>query len=110
MLKAYKIKWCCITLNIFLPEYLARKQFVNSAVNIVEFEKMQLNKSRKILNDIYLAAWSFGLKTTYYLRTMAATQIEKSTLGTQYGFTQKRVYQDLNSNCLLNDSDCQSCQ
>jgi hypothetical protein len=52
LLKAYKIKWCCITLNIFLPEYLARKQFVNSAVNIVEFEKMQLNKSRKILNDI----------------------------------------------------------
>ena len=52
LLKAYKIKWCCITLNIFLPEYLSRKQFVNSAVNIVEFEKMQLNKSRKILNDI----------------------------------------------------------
>jgi ribonucleoside-diphosphate reductase alpha chain len=64
----------------------------------------------KILNDIYLAAWSCGLKTTYYLRTMAATQIEKSTLDSKYGFTQKRVYQDLNPNCLLDDSDCQSCQ
>jgi ribonucleoside-diphosphate reductase alpha chain len=64
----------------------------------------------KILNDIYLAAWSFGLKTTYYLRTMAATQIEKSTLDSKFGFTQKRVYQDLNPNCLLIDADCQSCQ
>ncbi len=32
------------------------------------------------LNDMYLLAWKKGLKTTYYLRTLAATQIEKSTL------------------------------
>jgi ribonucleoside-diphosphate reductase alpha chain len=64
----------------------------------------------KTLNDIYLAAWSSGLKTTYYLRTMAATQIEKSTLDIKFGFTQKREYKDLNTNCSLNDSDCESCQ
>ena len=28
---------------------------------------------------MYLLAWRKGLKTTYYLRTLAATQIEKST-------------------------------
>jgi ribonucleoside-diphosphate reductase alpha chain len=45
------------------------------------------------LNDIYIAAWQTGLKTTYYLRTLAATQIEKSTLdASKYGFTQKREY------------------
>ncbi len=34
-----------------------------------------------------------GLKTTYYLRTLAATQIEKSTLDAgKFGFTQKREY------------------
>lgn len=32
------------------------------------------------LHDMYLLAWSKGLKTTYYLRTLAATQIEKSTV------------------------------
>ncbi len=32
------------------------------------------------LNDMYLLAWRKGLKTTYYLRTLAATQVEKSTL------------------------------
>ena len=47
--------------------------------------------SGKKLDDTYMYAWSKGLKTTYYLRSMAATQIEKSTLDAQkYGFTQKR--------------------
>jgi ribonucleoside-diphosphate reductase alpha chain len=32
------------------------------------------------LSEMYLLAWELGLKTTYYLRTVAATQIEKSTL------------------------------
>jgi ribonucleoside-diphosphate reductase alpha chain len=34
----------------------------------------------KKLSDMYMLAWTKGLKTTYYLRTLAATQIEKSTL------------------------------
>ena len=36
--------------------------------------------SGKKLSDMYHFAWTKGLKTTYYLRTLAATQIEKSTL------------------------------
>jgi ribonucleoside-diphosphate reductase alpha chain len=35
--------------------------------------------SGKKLNDMYLLAWRRGLKTTYYLRSLGATQIEKST-------------------------------
>ena len=46
--------------------------------------------SGQLLSEIYLTAWKLGLKTTYYLRTLAASQVEKSTLGSQYGFTQKR--------------------
>ncbi|HLZ62398.1 MAG TPA: ribonucleoside-diphosphate reductase subunit alpha [Ktedonosporobacter sp.] len=34
----------------------------------------------KKLQDMYQLAWRKGLKTTYYLRTLAATQVEKSTL------------------------------
>ena len=34
----------------------------------------------KKLSDMYTLAWRKGLKTTYYLRTLAATQIEKSTV------------------------------
>jgi ribonucleoside-diphosphate reductase alpha chain len=33
----------------------------------------------KKLNDMYFLAWRRGLKTTYYLRSLGATQIEKST-------------------------------
>lgn len=35
--------------------------------------------SGKKLHDMYMTAWKRGLKTTYYMRTLAATQIEKST-------------------------------
>ena len=35
--------------------------------------------SGKQLSEMYLLAWEKGLKTTYYLRSQAATQIEKST-------------------------------
>ena len=36
--------------------------------------------SGRKLHDMYMLAWKKGLKTTYYLRTLAATQIEKSTV------------------------------
>lgn len=35
--------------------------------------------SGKKLDDTYKLAWLRGLKTTYYLRTTSATQVEKST-------------------------------
>lgn len=35
--------------------------------------------SGKKLHDMYMSAWRKGLKTTYYLRSLGATQIEKST-------------------------------
>ncbi len=34
------------------------------------------------LSELYLYAWEAGLKTTYYLRTLGATQVEKSTVNT----------------------------
>ena len=48
--------------------------------------------SGKKLNEIYFTAWKSGLKTTYYLRTLGASQIEKSTLdASKFGYTQKRT-------------------
>jgi ribonucleoside-diphosphate reductase alpha chain len=43
------------------------------------------------LDDVYTTAWKYGLKTTYYLRTLGASQIEKSTLDmAEYDDTQTR--------------------
>lgn len=38
--------------------------------------------SGKEISDIYLYAWDMGIKTTYYLRTLAVSQVEKSTVNT----------------------------
>ena len=83
--------------------------------------------SGKKLGDIYTTAWKYGLKTTYYLRTLGASQIEKSTLDAKkFGFTQKREYTTVEDagqqkidtdgfeletrTCSLNPEDCESCQ
>lgn len=47
--------------------------------------------SGKDINDIYIYAWDMGVKTTYYLRTLAASQVEKSTVDTAaFGSTHTR--------------------
>ncbi|GAB3420608.1 ribonucleoside-diphosphate reductase subunit alpha [Haloparvum alkalitolerans] len=44
-----------------------------------------------LLADVYETAWELGLKTTYYLRTLGASSIEKSTLDmAEYDDTQSR--------------------
>lgn len=46
--------------------------------------------SGRILSEIYQYAWSLGLKTTYYLRTLGASRIEKSTVDlSKFGATSK---------------------
>lgn len=67
----------------------------------------------KKLDAVYMRGWKSGMKTFYYLRTLGATQIEKSTLDAKtYGFTQKRDYQPVaKAACDLNaDPSCESCQ
>jgi ribonucleoside-diphosphate reductase alpha chain len=45
----------------------------------ISFNLYNKTTSLKYLNDVYMAAWEAGLKTTYYLRNRAASKIEKST-------------------------------
>ncbi|MDB5260170.1 MAG: nrdA [Candidatus Nomurabacteria bacterium] len=47
--------------------------------------------SGKELASIYEYAWNMGLKTTYYLRSLGASQVEKSTVNAaEFGATHKR--------------------
>jgi len=62
----------------WLIECAARRQKwldMGQSLNLYMFEP-----SGRKLDDMYKLAWRKGLKTTYYLRTLAATQIEKSTV------------------------------
>lgn len=85
--------------------------------------------SGKILDSVYKKAWRLGLKCTYYLRSLGASQIEKSTLDAKkFGFTQKRSYtkveddaavakeeaarpaSEVTKACSLIEPDCDACQ
>lgn len=52
--------------------------------------------SGKEISDIYMYAWELGLKTTYYLRTLAASGVEKSTVNTtEFGSTHVRKQEEV---------------
>jgi ribonucleoside-diphosphate reductase alpha chain len=85
------------------------------------------NPSGKKLHEMYLLAWHKGLKTTYYLRTLAATQVEKSTVDINRWGIQPRWMKNTSpshsiqierstrlaniepTSCSL-DGDCEACQ
>ncbi len=76
----------------------------------------------KTLSHMYRAAWRKGLKTTYYLRSLAASNIEKATTK---GIKEVRIGQPANEeakvyteaekqqcsiDALMNGDDCEACQ
>lgn len=64
--------------------------------------------SGKKLNNLYCLAWERGLKTTYYLRSMGATNAEKSTVTDH---TLNAVQTDSGPKaCLITDPTCEACQ
>ena len=73
------------------------------------------NASGKKLDVTYRMAWYKGLKTTYYLRSLAATGTEKSTVesGTlnavSSGVTTAQPA-PVPQACSLDDPDCEACQ
>ena len=62
----------------WLVEAAARRQkWIDQAQSLNIY---MAGASGKKLDDTYKLAWLRGLKTTYYLRTSSATQVEKSTV------------------------------
>ncbi len=84
--------------------------------------------SGKKLDNLYKLAWVRGLKTTYYLRSMGATHVEKSTMadsskanrlsavGGAYGSMDKEKSNGKGngsaapSACSILDPECEACQ
>ena len=63
--------------------------------------------SGKKLHDLYQQAWIRGLKTTYYLRSLGASNAEKSTITDG---ALNAVTADEPKACLITDPDCEACQ
>ncbi|HTP97109.1 MAG TPA: ribonucleoside-diphosphate reductase subunit alpha [Burkholderiales bacterium] len=68
--------------------------------------------SGKKLDETYKLAWLRGLKTTYYLRTLGATSLEKSTAkaGTLNAVPASGGVQTEAKFCSIDDPTCESCQ
>ena len=67
--------------------------------------------SGKKLDALYRAAWLRGLKTTYYLRSLGATDAEKSTVHTGALNAVKISVDPIAPNaCSIDDPDCEACQ
>ena len=82
--------------------------------------------SGRKLDELYKFAWLKGLKTTYYLRTLAATSAEKSTGsggelnavshdgGTTGNFSPNNLANNIPATdakfCSIDDPECESCQ
>ncbi len=63
--------------------------------------------SGKKLDDLYRQAWVRGLKTTYYLRSLGASNAEKSTV-TDSALNAVKI--DTPKACSITDPDCEACQ
>ena len=79
--------------------------------------------SGRRLDEMYKLAWQAGLKTTYYLRSLGATQVEKSTVDINKFGVQPRWMKNASSSgdilvdrqpevkaCSIDDPDCEACQ
>jgi ribonucleoside-diphosphate reductase alpha chain len=80
--------------------------------------------SGKKLHQMYMLSWVRGLKTNYYLRSVAATQIEKSTTDINKRGLQPRWMKSKSASsnikidreepapkaCRIGDETCESCQ
>jgi ribonucleoside-diphosphate reductase alpha chain len=60
--------------------------------------------SGKKLDQLYKLAWVRGLKTTYYLRSLGATHIEKNVVNSD------SVEQESPKVCSILDPECEACQ
>ena len=66
--------------------------------------------SGKKLDITYRMAWLRGLKTTYYLRALAATTTEKSTISDNSLNKVSSEAAPVPKACSIDDPDCEACQ
>lgn len=65
--------------------------------------------SGKDLSDAYMMAWDMGLKTTYYLRTLGASQVSKSSVEEVVPQPEPEPVVEIKA-CRIDDPDCEACQ
>tara|TARA_Y100001938_G_scaffold150526_1_gene241872 strand:+ start:2068 stop:4530 length:2463 start_codon:yes stop_codon:yes gene_type:complete len=86
----------------------ARQKWMDQSISFNLYNK---TTSLKYLNDLYMACWEAGLKTTYYLRNRAASTVEKSSENTPQENPDPTADQAACSlEAMANGESCESCQ
>jgi ribonucleoside-diphosphate reductase alpha chain len=90
---------------IWLVEAASRRQkWIDQAQSLNVY---MAKPSGKKLDDLYRQAWVRGLKTTYYLRSVGATNAEKSTV-TDGALNAVKINEP--QLCSILDPSCEACQ
>lgn len=88
---------------VWLIEAAARRQkWIDQAQSLNLY---LAQPSGKKLDEIYQLAWKRGLKTTYYLRTLGASQAEKAG-----GRDEAVAAEQAPKFCSIDNPECESCQ
>jgi len=94
--------------SAWLIEAAARRQkWLDQAQSLNLYMK---EPSGSRLDNLYRLAWLRGLKTTYYLRSLGATHVEKNTVKSSNNMIKLSQSHDLPKACLIDDPECEACQ
>ena len=111
-----------IDFNFFIEAAARRQKWIDQSQSVNLFLG---EPDLKTLSHMYRAAWHKGLKTTYYLRTLGASNIEKATVSVKKDKrgvmsdgaeeTEKKVYTEseraaCSIDAMMNGGECEACQ
>ncbi len=123
-LKAKYITSFAIDFEYFIAAAGRRQKWIDQSQSVNLF---LAKPDMKTLSHMYRSAWHKGLKTTYYLRTLAASSIEKSTIDVkkevrgiagggganatpQEGTPTPKDAQACSIEAMMNGTECEACQ
>lgn len=90
-----------------------RQKYIDQAQSLNLYLGMP---SGRRLDEMYRYAWHCGLKTTYYLRSRAATSVEKSSVSSKRGLQSGNpavataATAPAAQTCSIENPDCEACQ
>ena len=107
-----------IEYRYFIEAAARRQKWIDQSQSVNLF---LADRNMKTLSHMYRAAWAKGLKTTYYLRTLAASNIEKATIDKKHDIRgvlatdeKPKPTAEEKAACsleaLLNGGECEACQ
>ncbi|MEM0967416.1 MAG: ribonucleoside-diphosphate reductase subunit alpha [Verrucomicrobiota bacterium] len=104
-----------IPFEAFIDAAARRQKWIDQAQSVNLF---LATPDLKTLSHMYRAAWRKGLKTTYYLRSLGASNIEKATVSVKKevrGHAGKKEYTEeevkaCSLEAMRNGEECEACQ